>query len=162
MQTSNRSRIAKPIVWLVLVALGAFGLSFLGFFPWSGLNCSMLEVDLDSGRTRTTRYLFWIPVQRTIADTSFTRVLNVDDRKGPPDWQAVNLTSPGTHHSPHFRFHGAAWQIRLLEVIWDLAETLPSVRRAQALEVRRLWRGRGNYHGADEYLASLEENLPPP
>lgn len=162
MNTNGRSKIARIVGLLVLIALGAFGLSFLGFFPWSGLNCSMLEVDLDSGRTRGTRYLFWIPVRRAVADTAFTRVLKPADLRGPPDWQPVSITSPSVKHSPHFYFHAAAWQIRQLEIIWGLAKTPVETRRAQVLEVRRLWQEQGRDSGAGEYLASLEERLPPP
>ena len=161
MDSNKRPKFLGRLGLLALIVLGAFGLSFLGCFPWSGLNCFMLEVDIESGRTRTTRSLFWLPVRRAVADTAFTRALKPEDLNEPSDWRPVSLTSPGVRHSPHFVFHAAAWQVRELELIWGMVETPVETRRAQALEVRRLWRERGNDSNAGEYLASLLENLPP-
>ena len=56
--------VAVPI--LLLIA------SELGFFPWSGINCTVQEVDIYSGRIRHSRYLLFIPIGRRIEDSALT------------------------------------------------------------------------------------------
>ena len=97
--------IAIPPVLLVL--------SLFGLFPWSGLNCWQNDIDITSGRIRQTRYLLWVPVQRSVWDSALTRAVPPTVVAGSrPDWHAVVTLSPGLHHSPHYRFHGAIHQIQ--------------------------------------------------
>ena len=89
----------------------------VGLFPWSGLNCWGNDIDIHSGRTRYTRYLFWTPVTRSVHDSSLTGALPPEDLVGrSADWHPVVTLSPGLRHSPHYRFDGAIHQYRELEI----------------------------------------------
>ena len=97
-------------------------LSLFGLFPWSGVNCWENEIDITSGRIRETRYLLWMPVTRSVQDSALTNVLSANGRKNSEaDWHPVVTLSPGLHHSPQYRFHGAIHQIRELEFSWGRA-----------------------------------------
>ena len=61
------------LVWSLLAIVGfpsvLLGLSELGFFPWSQLNCWEEEGDIQTGRVRLTSYKFWFPVEQSIRDS---------------------------------------------------------------------------------------------
>ena len=65
--------------------------------------------------------------------------------------------SPGLHHSPHYRFHGAINQIRELEICWDFGKMTPAARRKTARNVLRSWRQSGNYFQAGDYIQGVWE-----
>ena len=64
----------------ILLALSLFGL-----FPWSGVNCWQSDIDITSGRVRQTRYLLWIPVQRSVSDSALTRAVSPPRLLTPPE-----------------------------------------------------------------------------
>ncbi len=64
-----------------------------------GNNCSQSDIDLNRGRIRYTRYLLWLPVTRSLQDSSLTRALSPEDKANPgEDWHPVVTLSPGLHH----------------------------------------------------------------
>jgi hypothetical protein len=133
-------------------------LSLLGLFPWSGLNCWQDDIDITSGRVRHTRYLLWVPISRSVRDSALTKTLLLADRTGAPaDWHPVVTLSPGLHHSPHYRFHGAISQIRQLEICWEFGKMTPVARRKTAWHVVRLWQQTGSYFRADDYIQAVWE-----
>ena len=151
-------RLFVALLLFVLTPAALFGLSLLGCFPWSGLNCSQNDIDTTSGRTRYTRYLFWMPVSRTESGSALTNALTHEDLAGArADWHPVMTLSPGMHHSPHYRLHGAISQIRDLEIGWDFGKMTPAARRQTARSVLRLWRETGSYFRAGEYIQAVWE-----
>jgi hypothetical protein len=123
-----------------------FLLSLTGIFPWSRLNCWRGEIDINSGRTRQIRFLFWIPFTGPVNDSPLTKALTAEDLAGrPEDWNSVNTLSPRQHYSPHHNFHGAFFQIHMLESCWESGRLTPAARRETARTVLRLWQEGGNY-----------------
>jgi hypothetical protein len=132
------------IIGVILLLLVAFCLSLAGFFPWSRINCSTTDIELCSGRTRYTRYLFWIPVERTVSASALTKELSPKDLPGSQcEWQPVVTLSPRVRHSPHYVYHSALSQIRDLESIWKAKRIPKESRRADAIRLLRLWQKSG-------------------
>lgn len=120
------------------------------FIPWSEFNCRHEDVDINSGRLRFTSYLLYLKTSERIEDTPLAGVLPVDllaCRK--PEWRRVNTFSPGVHHSPHYKFHAASYQIRDLSLIWEMNSLSEPVRQKTALHLLALWR-----HSQSDFLAS--------
>ena len=157
-RSSPRRFLLRGLLVLVAVPPILLALSLLGLFPWSGLNCWQNDIDITSGRIRQTRYLLWIPVQRSVWDSALTKVvapaMNSDSRV---DWQPVVTLSPGLHHSPHYRFHGAIHQIQELEFSWVSGKMTPAARKKSAQQVLRLWQHNLNYFQARDYIQAVWE-----
>ncbi len=73
------------------------------------------------------------------------------------DWQPVVTLSPGLHHSPHYRYHGAINQIKELEICWDFGKMTSAAREETARRVLRLWQQTGRCWQAGEYIQSVWE-----
>ncbi len=151
--TGQRRFLLQAVISVAAILLGMLVLSLFGLFPWSGINCTQSDIDLNSGRIRYTRYLLWLPVTRSVQDSALTRALSPEDRKNPgEDWHPVVTLSPGLHHSPHYRFHGAIHQIRELEISWEFGKMTPEARNETARQVLRLWHQAGSYFPAGDYI----------
>lgn len=148
--------------WRVLLGVPAllFIASLVGAFPWSPINCTNHEVDIQSGRTRFTRYLFWIPIYQSVDDSALTRALRPEDvAANTPRWRCAVTLSPGLGHSPHYVYHSAINQIRVLEVLWSAGAFTPAARRASAKRVIQLWRDSESDEGAERYLLAIDNLL---
>lgn len=157
-RSSPRRFLNRSLITLAAIPPGLLVLSFLGFFPWSGVNCLEDEIDINSGRIRKTFYLLWVPVQRSVTDSALTKAVAPETGSGSKaDWQPVVTLSPGLHYSPHYRFHGAIHQIRELELCWEAGKMTAAARRETAKNVLHLWRQTGRYHRAGEYIESVWE-----
>lgn len=133
-------------------------LSLLGLFPWSGVNCWQNDIDITNGRIRQTRYLLWIPVQRSVRDSALTRAVSPTTiTDSTADWQPVATLSPGLHHSPHYRFHGAIHQIRELELCWECGKMTSAARKESARQVLRLWQQNLSSMRATDYIQAVWE-----
>ena len=153
-QPRQRRLLTHAVVAVPCLLIGAV---FLGLLPWRSVNCSHHDVDIHSGRLRFTQYLFWVPVQERIEDSSLTRALRPDDLAGTgPSWRRAMTLSPG-HHSPHYVFHSAIHQIQELERLWRLADFSPEARRASAKRVLQLWQQHGEDSEAGEYLSAVSK-----
>jgi hypothetical protein len=134
-----------------------FLLSLLGFFPWSTLNCSTIEIDLCSGKMRSTRYILFIPLKTSISDTPLSRALTPTDRSANQNnWQPVATHSPGVSHSPYYTYHAALGQIRELDLIWEAREVPHELRRTQGLHLLELWE-KGRLEDAKQFLNQVIE-----
>ena len=157
-RSSPRRFLLRGLLVLVVIPPVLLALSLFGLFPWSGVNCWQNDIDITSGRIRQTRYLLWVPVQRSVTDSALTKAVSPEaiiDFKA--DWQPVVTLSPGLHYSPHYRFHGAIHQIQELEFCWESGKMTPAARKETARHVLRLWQQTGNYGRAGEYIQSVWE-----
>jgi sialate O-acetylesterase len=141
-------RVAR--IWLptvVKAALGALAaglaFSFLGLLPWSRINAATIEVDARTGRTRSTRHLFWLPVFRKSADTPVSQALGPDDQPGRADWRLASTRSPWRRISPRHDFHDAPAMLRTLVRSWDERGADAERRRSEAQELILRWREEG-------------------
>lgn len=144
--------------WLPLVA-GMFALativSISGIFPWSPLNCWQEEIDIHSGRVRQTRHLLYCQIAERIDDTWLSRA--IDSPGKAADWHRVNTFSPGTHHSPHHRYHGALNQVQTLETLNDSIPFEREARQQVATTMCDLWQSGGSSRAAGQYLGKVGE-----
>ena len=102
-------RSVRLVVAICSLPLFLFSLSCLGFFPWSKINCSSIDIDILSGRVRHSRYLFWMPVWRSVSDSSLTKQLLREDLSDTKyEWHPVSTVSPHVYHSPYYAYHGGA------------------------------------------------------
>lgn len=135
---------------LVVVLLAMIGWAS-GLFAWSPLACRHEDMDINSGRVRHTRYLFYICINESVEDTFISgSVAPV----GPPDWRRVNTFSPGVHYSPHYRYHGAIAQAKALELMDQLVPFTPKAKERAAVAVLRGWH-QGSYGMAERFIHRL-------
>ena len=156
----------KRVAWAALSCVGLL-LIFLFvvplFLPWSEFNCSHQEIDINTGRIRSTEYRLFFKVSDRIEDTALSNALSKESvSDAGPSWHKVNTFSPGIRHSPHYIFHSAAHQIWMLEQIWAEAEysgftDLDGLKKATAEHVLALWVHGGSDWLAGQYLARLSE-----
>lgn len=138
--------IAVAILLLVLFVVPMF-------VPWTPLNCRHQDVDIATGRLRSTRYLLYCKVSERIEGSPISNVLPKDMvDSATPDWHRVNTFSPGVHHSPHYIFHSAIHQIHMLDLLWSSLEPPPDVKRQMALHVLALWQHSRTDSIADNYI----------
>jgi hypothetical protein len=159
---SQPTKLRRLLRWTLLLVVAAPILlliaSELGFFPWSGINCTTQDVDIHSGRIRYSRYLLFVPIERRVEDSALTKALLPEDTASVrAEWHAAVTFSPGLRHSPHYIFHSAIHQIRELDGAWQMAEFTPAARRASAKRVLQLWQQSGSDYGARDYLRLVSE-----
>ena len=124
-----------------------------GVFQWSDLNCWHEDIDINTGRVRHTRYLLFCQIGGRTEDTWLSRTLN--DSNASPDWRRVNTFSPGVGHSPHYRFHGAIHQIKILELANNTIRFDPDAQRKVAGTLLALWQDGGSSGDADDFVDNV-------
>ena len=153
----------RVLIWSVsgviaLAMLLAFVVPYL--FPWSELNCRHEDVDITSGRLRAIQYLLFCKVWEQVKDSPLSSALPAELLANvKPKWERVNTFSPGVHHSPHYLFHSATYQIHKLSLLWDAHDLSGPVRQKTALHVLALWQHSQSDSLADCYLDELGELL---
>jgi hypothetical protein len=155
--------IRHLVIWTTIAIAVLAALLFVVplFFPWSPINCRYQDVDIMTGRLRFTQYLLFCKVSERIEDSPLSKALPPDMvATAKPDWQRVNTFSPGVHHSPHYIFHGAIGQIRMLGGIWEISKQYgltDDLKQKTALHVLALWQHSGSYPLADDYINGLHD-----
>lgn len=150
---------------LLAIPLGAFVLQPF-FFPWTEFNCRHQEVDINSGRLRYSRYLFYFKISERTEDSALSRALSLGIKSAngsKPQWHKVNTFSPGYRHSPHYIFHSAIHQIRMLGPWLESDSVSADIRTKIAEDVVALWKFDGSDSLAGDYIYELpfgdDENL---
>jgi hypothetical protein len=157
-RSSPRRFLLRCVLALLAIPPILLVLSLFGLFPWSGLNCWQNDIDITTGRIRQTRYVLWVPVQRSVWDSAVTRAVTPAAITGArADWHPVVTLSPGLHHSPHYRFHGAIHQIQELELCWQSGKMTPAARTETARQLLRLWQRNLDYFRATDYIQAVWE-----
>jgi len=157
---TDRRRILRWVGRIAIVLLFApLVLIIAGFLlPWSRINCWDEEIDLQSGRVRTTWYLCFLPVSVQINESAFSRVLTHEDTDGAtPNWQRVNTFSPGVHYSPHYRFHGATTEVSMVEDSWQAGRFTLEARRASAKRILESLREHESLWSSRDYRQAIAE-----
>lgn len=150
--------------WILIVSLTPV-VAFLLFwhitgvmYPWSELNCRHQDVDINTGRIRETRYLLNVKLWERTKDSWITTALSPEVvRTAGPDWKRVNTFSPGTHHSPHYTYHGAISQIRLIEEAWQQMPFTKEAQRQVAETLLKLWQKNKGYWAAEDYAVLIPQ-----
>jgi len=63
------------------------------------------------------------------------------------------------HYSPHYRYHGAIAQMRMIEVMWRCESFTPEAKHKMARDVLSLWQLDEGYSVVNEYLGKVEQSL---
>ncbi len=143
------------IAFLLLVPSVTIALTLVGFIPWSKLNCWEYAVDIQSGRIRYTRYLFYATISQSVKDSSLTKLLRPETLNSPPEWRIALTFSPNVRHSPHYAYHGAMNQIEELERIFRLDDFSPDAKRAIGEKLLNLWQTNINDKKVNRYLNTI-------
>ncbi|MCW1887164.1 hypothetical protein OKA04_20665 [Luteolibacter flavescens] len=142
------------LVGILAVAGAPFLLPF--FMPWSSVNCRDVEIDVNSGKKRESRYLYGIRVGREVSGTLLSA--EVADEGKPERWVMVNRFGPYLGHSPHYLFHSALHQVQQLALIWDIGDFDAAGRQSSGRGLLREWQATGSDASADGYLRRLFES----
>lgn len=147
------------IIVLLLVMTWVIGLGCWPFITWSRLNCSCEYIDINSGRIRYQRYLVGLCIRESVEETALSRLVSADTEGKPAEWRCVNTFSPMVRHSPHYRYHGAIYQVQMLELFWDNYRFTPQARLQMARDVLSLWNSGEGDMPANRYIGKLESTL---
>ena len=152
-----KKRLLIAIIPVVVLLAGPWVVPRL--VPWSAINCRDQEINIKTGQARYSRYLWYVRMSERVEDTILSKVLggeSVDVADIAP-WHMVNRFSPGLHHSPHYRFHGALSQTRQIELLFEMLEPEAQRKKQIVQDLLTLWQTHGSYHEARRYLATLSE-----
>jgi hypothetical protein len=120
----------------------------------TGCFCDFLsyheDVDIRTGRVKTTNYLLFLPVCIRTYDTVITRSLPEEKVRGvEADWQKVNTFYWLLQVSPHYPYHGTTSELRNLEQATKTIDFTPEALREVAMRTTKLWQsnpGDGNWY----------------
>ena len=146
----------RKVIGLALMAF--LGVPFIVplFSPWSRINCREFELDLVSGQQRVTRYLYGIPVHRELRETAASDALGAEvSDVDEAQWVRTSTFGPFTRHSPHYVYHSASHQVKMLELVWDEFGYDADGRRETAQELLSRFRSTGSDSVGDDYIQEL-------
>jgi len=152
----NRNTRSRAIVVLV-IGVWLIGLGGWPLITWPPLNCRHEDIDINSGRIRTQRFLAGVCISERVTESPVS--LEVPNAAVRPDWRRVNSFSPCVSHSPHHSFHAAINQTHELKIIWELSEFSPDERRESCHQLLKQWQAGRSDAGAEEYLATLANSV---
>jgi hypothetical protein len=126
-----------------------------------GWNCTKDEINISTGQMRHSRYIAFVRVAVTTSDTPLSLALGKTVSQPAPDaWRPVNTFAPPSKRvSPHYRFHGALTQAKLVGAHFEMLNTPPERRSAIAKEILRAWQTAGGEDGARDIIQKLGEEL---
>ena len=75
-----------------------------------------------------------------IAPTWMSEVLEVPDKEDGRDWHLVVTLSPGTRHSPHYRYHGARHHVATAERLFREYDVPRDRKHRLAEAIRQSWK----------------------
>ena len=150
----------RIVVLLAIILLGACIYCVIALLvnPWSRLYNEEQELDLNSGRARFTRHVFYCQVRQEITETPLSRAISTSGKQGGNEkWVKVNVFGLGTSNSPHFYYHGAFFQIGELATYWERGNFDQKAREKTAQQLLQVWRDGGSYRAARPYFEHLVE-----
>jgi len=152
----------------ILVALGvvlsllAPIVIFQAFDPWSKVCCVQQEINIKTGHSRYSLYVYFLKLFEKTQETALSRVLQgrTIERGCAEAWQTVNTFSPAAPaHSPHYRFHGALNQADLFLFIWRAHELPQREVEMIAESLLTSWQVHENDAAAGKYLLNRAGQL---
>lgn len=152
----QRHRTAARIViglLAVIVVLVVFLPSLVA--PWSRLNNTEGELDLFSGRMRTTRYFLWIQIAREIDETPVSKALG-RDANDQERWVRTHVFQPFRRVSPQYIHGSSPAAINHLARIWDVQKFTPEAREKTARQLLRMLRKPGA-RAVEPWFEALDE-----
>jgi hypothetical protein len=114
-------------------------------------------VDINTGRTRHTRYLLYCKISENIEDSLLTNTIGQFPDGVQPDWQRVYTSHLQIVNKVHIHhaYHGAFAQIHKVDAIWQLYAFLDEAKIHLVQTVLDKWQSDGGYFGVEVYLANV-------
>jgi len=142
--------------WLLLITVVLIVAALL-LPPWSDQYARYDEINIKTGQARITLYSnFGKKTSETIEETVLSRLIHGEVDATPVEaWHAVNSFSRRRRCSPHYQFHGALSQVKMVEYLFESVDWDEARRREVAEHVLTLWQQDNCYHGVDDYLQEL-------
>jgi len=153
LMTKTRTISVVVLAALLLASVGIYYCS-----GWSRINCWTREIDINSGRTRYTRYWFWMVTRDEISTTWMSELLNGPVENASPNWHLVVTLSPGARHSPHYAFHGAIADLNTAQMVFERYDVPRERRLALAEAIRDSWKQTSSDFEAGRLITELFED----
>ena len=124
---------------------------------WLGVYCINYDIDINTGRIRTTKNLLFCQISNEVKNSILTETIGSFDENVLPDWKNVSTVVPGAQYYPYPPFHGAFNQIEYVEKLWQMFAFSDEAKKHMALCVLKEWQTNKNDSFADEYLRKVSE-----
>ena len=115
------------------------------------------DIDINTGRTRTTKNLLFYQISNEVKDSILTETIGSFDDNVLPDWKNVSTVVPGAHYYPYPPFHGVFSQIHLVENLWQMFAFSDEAKKHMALCVLKEWQTNKNDYAAGDYIRKVSE-----
>lgn len=129
------------------------------FFPWTDINCRHEDINIKTGQARYSRSLWFVKVSERFEDTPLSIALQGEtvEVADIEAWHRSNTFSPGLRHSPHYRFHSALHQARMMDALAATFHLAPERKKEIAKLILTAWQQSGSDDSADELIDQLWE-----
>ena len=133
------------------------------FEPWSEINCWHHDINIKTGKTRYSRYFWFIKFEENITDTWLSKSLHGEtvDVATIDEWHHVYTFSPDVSNSPHYYFHGALCQVDDFEFAAEEYNFTPERKKVVAKNILTAWQQSGDDKTVLDYYVKVigEETL---
>jgi hypothetical protein len=148
-------RYEKQIAFVLVVI--TFGIVVLFLQLWLGIYYTNYDIDINTGRIRTTKNLLFCQISENVEDSILTETIGSFDENVLPDWKNVSTVYPGLKYYPYPPFHGAFTQIKYVEKLWQMFPFSDEAKKLMTLCVLKEWQTNKNDSFANEYLHKVSE-----
>lgn len=127
------------------------------FIPWSTINCQCQDINIKTGQARYSHYVWFVKVSERVEETPLSRALDGElvDVAELNAWQRVNTRSLWVKHSPHYVFHGALFQVRQIEKLYEQSNFTDGERKKIAKNLLEIWQRNGSCFSGNDYIQQL-------
>ena len=151
---SRRTLAGAALLLVLTVALGPpLFVPYLD--PWNEVNCVHHDINIVTGKQRTTRMFWYLPVSEKIEGTPLSRAL-AETEPAPSDaWRRAWTDCHSQGHSPHYAYHSALHQVKVFDQLSRELEYGPARRARLARAIVHTWQRDGGDGGVDIILRQL-------
>jgi hypothetical protein len=139
-----------------LIALCGVALFILPSLGFAHLNAELQEIDINSGKARFTRFVFYMRVSQVEKETVVSRLIS-GPTQARTEWHSVNLFTAGSRISPHYCFHGALSQLNRLELALQNSNMTEEDMQLYARRIVKAWKAEGDYFAAGAVIEEAED-----
>ena len=133
---------------LIAIATIVWPFLYSVYDPHSLINRSIRNVDTETGRMRTTRFYYWLPIHREYSHTGLSQALKItplDMREG--EWDVY----PGNR---------AAAEAEALKIVWAMQDCSEDEKAESARQLLSIWSRDPLDLSAYDYIQDLNQGKP--
>ena len=106
---------------------------------------------------------YWMAMRRQISETPLSQALSGEAESfTEPQWRLTGSFGPYVRHSPHYSYHSASNQVRVLTSIWE-EEQMDHARRVETAQgLIDAWTSGTTDSEGDRYIQSVWEQATRP